>query len=185
MSGGVFNGSAFSIRFGVASFFAFVSSFAPDFGAGDSPVSGVVFFLAPGVLVGSGSSPDSAFLVCFCLEATASPFSLDFSVPDFAWVFGAGDSSGFGVGVFFAPDFLFGFADSFDFAFFFRFELGVASLSFAPGFFVPDFALLFGAGDSSSPGVGLFLAAGVKVGSGDSPDSVGPTRFGFGVDSLP
>ena len=166
MGGGVFDGSAFSIRFGVASFFAFVSSFAPESGAGDSP-SGIGLFLAPGVFAGSGGSPASAFLVCFCLEAAASTFSLDFSVADFAWAFGAGDSSGFGVGVFFAPDLLFGFEDSFDLAFFFRFELGVASLSFAPGFFVPGFALLFGAGDSSSPGVGLFLAARVAVGSGE------------------
>ena len=33
-------------------------------------------------------------------------------------------------------------------------------------------------------GLGLFLAAGVTVDSGDWPDSVGPIRFGFGVDSL-
>ena len=139
--------------------------------------------MAPGFLAGSGASPDSAFLVSFCFAAAASPSSLGFFGPDFAWAFGVGDSSGCGVGVFFGPGFFFGFADSFDLAFFF-FNLAVASLSFAPGFFIPDFALLFGAGDSSGPGVRLFLAAGVAVGSGDSPDSVEPIRFGLAVDSF-
>ena len=182
--GGVFTGSAFSIRFGVASFFASVSSFAPDFGLGDLSGSGVGLFLASRFLAGSGDTPDSAFFGCFSFEAAASSSSLDFFVPDFAWAFGIGDSSGSGIGVFLEPGFLVDSGDSFDLAFFFRFNLGVASLPFLFGFFIPDFALLLSAGVSSRSGVGLFLAAGVAVGSGESPASAGPVRPALGVASF-
>ena len=45
-----------------------------------------------------------------------------------------------------------------------RFGFGVGSSSASPDFFAPDFALLFGAGDSSGSGVGLFFGRGVGVG---------------------
>ena len=63
--------------------------------------SGVGVFLAPGFFVGSGDSSDSAFSLRFNLRCRlSSSFPVDFFVPDFALLFGAGDSSGSGVGLF-------------------------------------------------------------------------------------
>ena len=184
LGAGVFAASAFSIRFGVASFFASVFFFTPDFEAGDSFGSGVGLFLAAGFLVGSGDSSDSAFSVRFGFGVVSFSFSLDFFVPGFALLFGTGDSSGSGVGVFLAPGFFVGAGDSSDSAGSVRFGFEVASSSSSADFFVPDFALFFGAGDSSGSGFGLFRAAGVAVGFGRFLDlALRFAGFGFAVGS--
>ena len=163
---GVFAGSAFSIRFGVASSFASVSFCAPDFRVGVLSGSGVGLFLAPGFFVGSEDSFDSAFSDRFGFGVASFSFSLDFFVPGFALLFGVGDSSGSGIGLFLAPGPFAGSGDSPDSVFAVGFGLGVAPSSPSSNFLAPDFTLLFGAGDSLASGVGLFLAAGVAVGVG-------------------
>lgn len=151
--GGVLTGSAFSIRFGTGSFVT--SPF--DFGLRESPTPGVGRLFSAPFFSGSG---------------------VVFSAP--AFVFGVGDSSSSGVGVFLGVGF---FVDAFfDPAFFFCLGFGVGSFEVFPDFFVDEPSLFFADGDSSGWGVGVFRATGVGLVSEAASDLAG--LLGFEVESL-
>ena len=96
------------------------------------------FFLAAGFFVGSADSPDSVLSIRFGFGVSSS--SADFFVPDLALLFGAGDSSDSGVGLFPAA--------------------GAVGFGFGVGSFL-DLALRFA-------GFGFAVGSGVSVGVGDA-----------------